>query len=162
MDRKPDTDRLVLAPESATPDARTALADEQCGLYRKYDVRRLGGTPGKHDDCTYYVLDLVHDEFAAAALRAYADACCAVYPGLAADLRMLARPAAAAPVAFDPLRPSDVGRLAEALCRAQDRCDGTCPNFGGVIEAHGKHAVEIARQYAALAAAPSEPERIKP
>jgi hypothetical protein len=70
-------------------------------------------------------------------------------------------PMTAAAVGFDPLRPSDVGRLAEALCKAQDRCDGTCPDFGGVIEAHGAHAVEIARQLAALAPAPSKPERIK-
>jgi hypothetical protein len=66
--------------------------DERQGFYRKYDVKRLGGTPGKHDDCTYYVLDLMHDAFAQDALRAYANACRDVYPELAADLDRIVNP----------------------------------------------------------------------
>lgn len=62
-------------------------ADTERGLYRKYRVERLSDPTGKHADCDYYVLDLVHDRFARAALRAYADACEAEFPALAADLR---------------------------------------------------------------------------
>jgi len=56
------------------------------GLYRKYSVRRLGDKRRKHADCEYYVLDLHHDPFAAAALRAYAKACFHEFPQLAEDL----------------------------------------------------------------------------
>ena len=59
------------------------------GLYRKYEVRRLGGTPGKHDDCEFFVLDWNHDPFAIPAARAYADACQTEYPELAEDLRLM-------------------------------------------------------------------------
>lgn len=61
--------------------------DKQRGLYRKYHVERVNDPDGKHRDCEYFVLDLVHDKFAAAALRAYADACASEYPALAAGLR---------------------------------------------------------------------------
>ena len=66
------------------------MSDNDQGVYRKYDVHRRGGTPGKHDDCTYYVLDLVHDPHSVPALRAYADSCEGEYPDLAADLRRMA------------------------------------------------------------------------
>jgi len=57
------------------------------GLYRKYDVSRVGDESGKHDDCDYFVLDLVHDPHAKAALLAYADSCDVYFPLLASDLR---------------------------------------------------------------------------
>ena len=61
------------------------------GLYGKFLVRRMDGrdtTPlDKHYNCFYFVLDLDHDPFAIPALSAYADACEAAYPKLAADLR---------------------------------------------------------------------------
>lgn len=60
--------------------------DTERGLYRKYHVERLGGTPGKHDDCAYFVLDLMHDIHARSALRAYAESCRAEYPELAVKL----------------------------------------------------------------------------
>lgn len=66
------------------------MGDRSRGLYNKFTVARTDGqsAPGeKHDECEYFVLDLTHDEFAAAALRAYADACEGQYPMLAADLR---------------------------------------------------------------------------
>jgi hypothetical protein len=70
-------------------DRMTTLPDEQRGIYGKYRVERVGGTPGKHDECFYYVLDLDHDPFALPALRAYADSCRERYPELAADLDRL-------------------------------------------------------------------------
>lgn len=63
------------------------------GVYRKFDVHRTDGTdtkPGdKHFNCVYFVLDISHDKFAAAALRAYAEACRDELPELAADLEDL-------------------------------------------------------------------------
>jgi hypothetical protein len=53
----------------------------------KYLVRRIGGTPHKHDDCTYFVLDWKHDPYAVPAALAYADACEGKFPRLAKDLR---------------------------------------------------------------------------
>lgn len=60
--------------------------DKDKGLYGKYEVKRRNDPTGKHDNCDFFVLDLVHDEFAAPALKAYADACREEYPALAADL----------------------------------------------------------------------------
>lgn len=60
------------------------------GMYRKFIVRRADGSDqpgGKHHGCGYFVLDMTHDVFAKPALLAYADACEATYPELAADLR---------------------------------------------------------------------------
>jgi hypothetical protein len=52
--------------------------------------KRVARPPAKHAGCRYYVLDLDHDAFAGPALLAYADACEAEFPALAADLRRLA------------------------------------------------------------------------
>ena len=60
------------------------------GLYRKFNVSRVDGSDGpggKHDGCDYFVIDRTHDKYASAALLAYAAACEAEYPMLAADLR---------------------------------------------------------------------------
>lgn len=57
---------------------------------QKYKVERTDGSTapgGKHAACPYFVLDLVHDKFAAPALRAYAEACEAEFPLLARDIR---------------------------------------------------------------------------
>lgn len=67
------------------------MSDNERGLYRKYDVRRLNDPAGKHDDCGYYVLDLDHDRFSGIALLVYADACEAEFPRLSKDLRVRAR-----------------------------------------------------------------------
>ena len=64
--------------------------DKNRGLYEKYFVARVDGSGfpgGKHAACEYFVLDLMHDKHAPAALRAYADSCAEEYPLLAADLR---------------------------------------------------------------------------
>ena len=60
------------------------------GIYRKFIVSRTDGSShvgGKHETCAYFVLDWQHDPFAVPAARAYADACEATHPALAADLR---------------------------------------------------------------------------
>lgn len=61
--------------------------DVQQGLYRKYNVERLNDPTGKHKDCHYYVLDLVHDKHAVQALLAYAASCETEFPTLAFGLR---------------------------------------------------------------------------
>jgi hypothetical protein len=65
-------------------------SDEQArGLYNKFRVERTDGSSvpgGKHECCRYFVLDLDHDRFALQALLAYARACRAERPELAADL----------------------------------------------------------------------------
>lgn len=68
---------------------RAEAADKGRGLYDKYIVKRSDGrdAPGqKHDGCEYFVLDLTHDQFAGAAMIAYATACQAEYPVLARDI----------------------------------------------------------------------------
>lgn len=65
------------------------------GIYHKFIVKRVDGTDfpqGKHDGCDYFVLDTTHDVYAMAALLAYADACEADYPQLAADIRTRYKP----------------------------------------------------------------------
>lgn len=56
------------------------------GLYGKFKVERRYDPDHKHQDCEYFVLDLVHDKFAAVALRAYAKACRKEFPQLSVDL----------------------------------------------------------------------------
>jgi len=49
------------------------MDDRQRGLYGKYLISRVDGSsePGcKHAACDYYVLDLVHDQYAKAAILA--------------------------------------------------------------------------------------------
>lgn len=47
------------------------LKDEKRGLYRKFVVTRSDDPEGKHEHCYCFVLDLTHDEFAPAAMKAY-------------------------------------------------------------------------------------------
>lgn len=64
-----------------------AATDERPYVYRKYDVKRLNDSEGKHDECWFFVLDPKHDPLAREALRAYADAAeRAGMPRLASDL----------------------------------------------------------------------------
>tara|TARA_R110000851_G_scaffold324195_1_gene491363 strand:+ start:366 stop:602 length:237 start_codon:yes stop_codon:yes gene_type:complete len=66
------------------------MSDKAQGIYNKFYVERTDGQSAmgcKHDGCDYFVLDVTHDQFAVAALSAYADACAEQYPLLAADLR---------------------------------------------------------------------------
>ena len=62
--------------------------DKQRGVYRKYSVKRLGDRDKKHANCEYFVLDLVHDGFAKAALTAYAFACKEEFPELANSITL--------------------------------------------------------------------------
>lgn len=64
----------------------SAKPDEQRGIYRKYEVRRLGDEVGKHSGCEYFVLDLTHDKFSVPALIAYGNACASEFPMLAKDI----------------------------------------------------------------------------
>lgn len=71
------------------PERDTSKPAEQQGLFRKFNVSRVDGSDvfgGKHYGCSYYVLDLDHDEFAPAAMQAYAAACRATHPMLADDI----------------------------------------------------------------------------
>ena len=61
-------------------------------IYRKFNVTRTDGEHEqgkKHDGCAYWVLDVTHDPYAAAALQAYADACCVTHPTLGDDIARL-------------------------------------------------------------------------
>lgn len=63
------------------------------GIHRKYIVTRTDGSSGeggKHEHCAYFVLDLEHDKFAIAAIKAYAKACRTTHPDLANDLMDIA------------------------------------------------------------------------
>ena len=65
------------------------MGDKTRGLYEKFIVTRTDGSSepgGKHENCNYFVLDLDHDPFAKAAIKAYWEACKSEYPLLAKDL----------------------------------------------------------------------------
>lgn len=69
------------------------MKNPNLGVYHKYTVTRTDGTsaPGeKHAECEHFVLDTTHDPYAKAALLAYAAACEADFPNLAADARRMA------------------------------------------------------------------------
>lgn len=66
------------------------MNDQDRGLYKKYNVKRLNDEAGKHDDCHYFVLDLRHDPFAKMALVVYAMQARDKYPVLADELLELA------------------------------------------------------------------------
>lgn len=77
-------------PAPRLPERDASIPAEQQGMFRKFDVRRVDGSDqpgGKHHGCTYFVLDVDHDPCARPALAAYAAACEATHPALAADLR---------------------------------------------------------------------------
>ena len=68
------------------------MGDKSRGLYEKFIVKRTDGSSepgGKHAGCEYFVLDLMHDAHAGAALAAYADSCAVEFPLLARDLRAI-------------------------------------------------------------------------
>ena len=70
------------------------MGDPKRGLYDKFNVRRTDGSSepgGKHEHCSYFVLDFSHDDHAIPALEAYAASCRTEYPLLAADLLKLVR-----------------------------------------------------------------------
>ena len=62
---------------------------KDAGVYRKFEVRRTDGRDGPggdRQDAEYFVLDVVHDKFAKAALLSYSYACRTEYPKLAEDM----------------------------------------------------------------------------
>lgn len=70
------------------------MSDPSKGLYRKFIVTRTDGSSepgGRHHGCSYFVLDVSHDEHALVALEAYAESCTKELPLLAADLRQVIR-----------------------------------------------------------------------
>ena len=64
------------------------LPDTERGSYAKYTVYKNDehGNPRVDQIGDYFVLDLMNDPLAPAALRAYAEACKVDYPLLSADL----------------------------------------------------------------------------
>lgn len=65
----------------------------ETGLHNKYKVTRADGSSeagGKHEHCSYFVLDLTHDNCSASALFAYAISCKDKNPGLSSQLNELA------------------------------------------------------------------------
>lgn len=57
-------------------------------LYQKFRVERTDPmAQARHWNCVHFVLDLTHDPHALSAALAYAQACEAIQPGLASDLR---------------------------------------------------------------------------
>jgi len=67
------------------------ISDQTKGLYAKYSVKRLNDHGGKHTNCPFFVLDIVHDFHARNALRAYIASCRDEFPELATDLEALLR-----------------------------------------------------------------------
>ncbi len=68
------------------------MGDKTKGLYEKFTVTRTDGKSGpgaKHEGCKYFVLDLIHDKHAVAAIYAYAESCKNEYPLLSKDLNAL-------------------------------------------------------------------------
>lgn len=68
------------------------MDDTMRGLYKKFRVERTDGrsAPGeKHHGCDYFILDMMHDRHALAAIAAYVASLdeAGEYPGLAHDLR---------------------------------------------------------------------------
>lgn len=66
------------------------MGDKTRGMFHKFNVSRTDGSSdigGKHEGCSYFVLDLTHDPYAIPAIKAYADICDSDYPLLARDLR---------------------------------------------------------------------------
>lgn len=65
-------------------------SDRELGLYNKFTVIRNDGQsePGrKHFGCSYFVLDMSHDDFAMETIQTYMRACKKEYPKLYEGLR---------------------------------------------------------------------------
>ncbi|WP_198341564.1 hypothetical protein [Burkholderia ubonensis] len=155
--------------DDALTERDTSKTNAEQGLYRKFDVRRVDGSDqpgGKHHDCEYFVLDLNHDGYARAALRAYARACAAEFPVLAADLIArygpdpVEQPAAAPAVVTELARMTrmfhaachDLGLINEALGLDPDD-GGAAPILDAIAELKGRaiSANETGAEGAAIA-----------
>lgn len=95
IDRLADAVMKVIAhpiPDTVFPARDLSKPAEQQGLFEKFQLRRTDGSSdpgGKHYGCRYFVLDMDHDAFAPAALRAYAAECATTHPELARDLTVM-------------------------------------------------------------------------
>jgi len=81
------------------------MSDRSSGLYRKFNVTRTDGSSepgGKHEHCSYFVLDLEHDPHAIPALEAYGKACYIDRPALANYIRHIVATAKAFHVTANP------------------------------------------------------------
>lgn len=77
---------------SAGHELGCVFPDNERALYRKFTVRRTDGRSEhgeKHENCSYFVLDLVHDPHALPAILSYANSCQESHPELAKALRKL-------------------------------------------------------------------------
>ena len=75
--------------ESIIKEELHKIDDTNCGIYKKFSVRRTDGSSDKyrkHAVCEYFVLDWKHDPFTIPAMKAYAAACKSKYPELASDI----------------------------------------------------------------------------
>jgi hypothetical protein len=161
-------------PPSTPPSADEAATrdDTKRGLYRKYFVQRLGDVrdvilvrrnrwgdpstdrvdpPAKHAGCRYYVLDLDHDTFAAPALRAYADACAAEFPALAADLRAMIAPSPPSAGAAREIHPATVRVLEDGRCTDTGGGGGRCLRLADHPSAHRYFDVDAGSLWQAIA-----------
>src|ERR1035437_378452 len=75
--------------EPVFPERDLNKPTEQQGIFHKFEVKRVDGSDkfgGKHYNCGYFVLDIKHDKYAPAALRAYAMECAETHPKLSEEL----------------------------------------------------------------------------
>lgn len=64
------------------------MPEQSKGLYNKYKVERIDGKPGR-ENCQYFVVDVCHDPYGPAAVRAYIDALPDDFAQLKADLEKI-------------------------------------------------------------------------
>jgi len=129
---------LYAAELAARPPADAATAfpprdltkpAEQQGIFEKFSVQRTDGSDapgGKHHGCKYFVIDLDHDQYARAAMRAYAAACRATHPLLADDIESeWGKDDAAQP------SPAQGDALSQKVCSCAHigECDGLCAPY---------------------------------
>lgn len=141
------------------------MGDTTRGIYRKFEITRTDGSSGpggKHQNCAYFVLDLEHDEFAIAALRAYAKACRKSHPLLADDIDRIAstgRFATKSPneqallLMLTSKGPSDAELNEMARVRAVPADAETQRWIKALIDMRGPSAIACATHLAALARA---------
>jgi len=128
------------------------------GLFRKFDVRRVDGSDqpgGKHHGCRYFVLDVDHDQFAAAALTAYAAACQQTHPELARDLRQ--QWGAATSLPHLAVMEAEIAAARKILARL---CDNGLVRMSIPVQPDDEDIIlsaVIERAAAAVSAAPAEP-----
>ena len=76
--------KVTYVGEDALPERDITKTSKQQGMFKKFHVTRVDG---RYPEREYFVLDIHHDQFAKAAMEAYANTCEDEYPLLAADIR---------------------------------------------------------------------------